>query len=328
MLAAIAILAAAHLVVTHLPHPVLLRDRLARKVIALTRNAKPSVVIAGDSRALGGLNPTALARALDVPWAETISIAQSESEPAAFRAAFETYRDRFAPQPVFILNLTATSVDDSRTAFLGMESIQRMSWSQRIRNLGLTDALASLTLPERSLWEKLLRHTVAPIPAPAEQGFSNSSSPTGITNWSAATRTQRARAVIENWFSDAMIDGYRWELMKQDLTALKASNAQPVVVAMPLHPRLLAELATAEDGSIEVRLRRKLDRLCRKLQIPYLDYAVSDLPGIVPDRAFKDMIHLTRQGAEVLTVRLAGDLQELDRQGRIVLPDLPRPASP
>lgn len=292
------------------PEPVARVD-LREKMRALTTDRRPALVVAGDSRMESGVIPGQLAESLGLDHRTAVNLAETACEPAAFMAGFREFGPRFAPQPTIVLNVSFFAVNDGATDILGDEALGSMGFIERCRWVGLSRAVCTSFLPEKAMWQSLMRFWPSGNGDYPEAGFESVPGHANLAGWSPATRRVRAEALRKWWYSNLKLRGIRWQQLGRDIESLAGQNVRLVVVLMPYHPAFLDHIANTPAGQADREFRTDLRALCGRLGIPYREYDAACLGVDNPDHLFHDFLHFNRDGAKLFTGVLARDLASL-----------------
>lgn len=289
------------------PEPVARVD-LREKIRALTTGQRPSLIVAGDSRMECGVIPAQLAESLGLDSRTAVNLSETACDPSAFMAGFREFAPRFAPEPTIVLGISFFAVNDGATDILGDELLWSMDFVDRYRWVGLSRAVCTAFLPEKAVWQNLMRYWPSGTGDYPEAGFESVPGHANVTGWSAEHRRARAEALRKWWYSDLRTQGIRRQRLGRDLRRLTESGARLVVVLMPCHPAFLAHIAGTASGEADQAFQADVRTLCGQLGITCLEYDATCLGTGDPDRLFHDLVHLNRDGARAFTAALARDL--------------------
>ncbi|MCP4593145.1 MAG: SGNH/GDSL hydrolase family protein [bacterium] len=307
------------------PHPVA-RASLRHKVIALTEHDRPSLLIAGDSRAEWQVIPAVVSDAARVPVREIVNIAGTACESSAVRAVYREFSGRFAPQPIMLVCLSAWSVNDRSVegAMLSEETLWSLGFRERLNLVSFPRALSTIFSPERAWGRRLTEFVCGTGPVDVlDRGFSAIPESSSVRRTPEWTRTRIAR-IDEAWFGDAVFDGVRWRLMERDLEGLQKAGVQIVVLDPPMHPVLIGAMAGTSMGAADAQFHRQLRELCGRLRVPLLQYDNDCFGEQDPGAYYDDLLHLNPRGAEVFSACVGRDLSTLIDQGVLKLPSTER----
>lgn len=322
-LAAVLFVGLFHLLVSVwiVPHPIA-REALRNKIVALTEHHRPSLLIAGDSRAQRHLIPEVVADQLGLTPDNVVNIASASCESPVVVAAYREFAGRFTSAPIMVISVSIYSINDraNEPSALSKESLWSLGLVDRLRLATLPRALAAIFLPERELYRRLVIRPREPSPAAVpERGFVGiaedrciDSTPEGLRP--AITYVNRV------WFNNAEIDGVRWRQLQADLHNLIDAGVQVVIMNSPDHPAYLQAIAGTSMDTANTEFRRQLSDLCQRLNVPLLHYDADWANGCDPDTLFYDVLHLNRRGAAILSERVGRDINDLIRSGRLRLP--------
>ncbi|MBN1512095.1 MAG: hypothetical protein JXB13_08780 [Phycisphaerae bacterium] len=295
---------------------------LRYKVLKLTEDVRPEILIAGDSRAERQLIPERLAAAGNLAPQAVVNIAQSACESCNARAAYMTFADRFAKRPIVLLSVSVFSVNDraSHPGYLSDGMLWSVGLADRFRMVPISRALRATFLPERTGWARLAERWGKPwtfsIP---NQGFVDQAGSAPL----ALPPEEFRRLITEvdrHWFNEARIDGARWQQLEADLTALIETGAQLVLFDGPDHPDYVRAVACTPAGRVLDQFDARIRALADRLGVPLLQYAPDWLGDRDPDALFKDFMHVNVPGAELLSERVGQDLRRLLETGRLQPP--------
>lgn len=322
-----ALLVCTLIVITHwaatrmFPKPVA-QQGLREKVMALTESAKPKVIIAGDSRALQGIEPRLLAIQLQLPENEVVNIAYSAADSSAMLYAYREFSGRFVDRPIMILNSSFFSVNDATPGvMIDDEWLWPLTWNERRRLVGIARATAAEFLPEKALWFRLLDTLSPGVPPVPNQGFISKVSRNGTSDWSQQHIREYSHMWIDLWYGDGNVDGIRWQKFETNIKSLHNNGVQIVLLEMPYHPgfvRICTETPTSQALN---RLHLKRVQLCERLQIPLLSYDATCIADEPVEKSFADCVHLNRRGATFFTKVLAKEVEKLLQSRHLELPE-------
>jgi len=288
------------------PEPVA-RGCLREKVRDLTRDRRPSVLIAGDSRFESAVIPAVLAKQLGLAEEEVMNIAETACEPAAVIAAYREFAGLFAPEPLMVLNVSFFCINDGAREIVGDELLWPLGWDERLELAGPGRALAAFFLPEKAAWNRLSGLWPVTLRRYGEAGFEAVPGEANLRRWSTDARRRRAQALSHWWYSSPKTDGLRRRQLERDLETL-AGQVRLTVVLMPYHPAFTESLESTSANRAEREFREAILALSQQLGFDCLSYSVECLQALDPDLLFHDLVHLNRRGAEVFTNVLARDL--------------------
>lgn len=311
-----------HIVTAHIlfPRPVA-REALRHKVMALTTESRPTCVIAGDSRALNGVIPAVVARRLALPLDQCVNIAVSACEPSGVRAIWEEFHHRFGREAILVISVSPFAMNDGATSrdTLAHETLWSLSLGQRLRLVPVTQGLAASFLPGRACYHRVRSRWREWPDYSHENGFLGQP-PNSASYWSPRMYEIQTQAYLDQYLTNPQLDGIRRRLLERDLAKLDQLGAQVVVLDGPMHPVFLDRIAgTAADETL-VEFHQRLARICTHLGVPVLRYEARGFAGEAADELFADLFHLSRPGAERLSLLIANDLDRLIEQGRLRLP--------
>lgn len=323
-MAAAAIVLLVHICVATwvLPNPMPRRD-LRRKVLPLTRDTKPSLIVFGDSRAECGFIPDTLAASAGIEPSVVVNIATPACEPAGGAAAYRAFADRFAARPVMLLSVSLFAVNDhAHEELIGQESLWGLSLADRLSVAPARRAIEATFLPEREL---LHRYVLEPLLLSVDTSqFEATRGYRGKDRTPAMTMDAVRAKLIgleRRWFNDAKIDGVRWRLFEQNVGELREAGVQLVIVDPPEHPLYLEALADSDLGSVNARFHEKLRTFCENERIPLLRYGASDICADDPASIFVSVLHLNRKGAQLMSQRAGDDLRAMVESGCLQWPE-------
>ncbi|MCP4590300.1 MAG: hypothetical protein GY842_06130 [bacterium] len=322
VLAAVVMVVLTHLVVVMwlAPHPVA-RTSLRQKVIALTEDSAPVLLMAGDSRAEWNLDPRIVAAALRIDPMASVNIGCRACEHSTVLAAYREFADRFADAPIMVLSVSLFSVNDraNQPLYLPDEALWSMGTLERLRLTSLKRVIKSAFLPERALYRQLVEHVQDKNPPPVKRrGYAHVREGRQVDSSPAEVR--RVLSLIEpEWFNDPVIDGTRWQLLEIDLQALCDAGVQVVILDAPEHPAFVQAISGTPPGEANVRFHRKLTRLGERMGIPVLSYGTAWYGEQNPDTMFCDLLHLNANGAALFSERVGRDLEILIEGGALCL---------
>lgn len=301
------------------PHP-LAREDLRRKVVALTEHTRPALIIAGDSRVECAIDPIVLAGAMNLESSLVVNIAVGAGSSSMAVAAFREFGDRFSPNPIVVVSISPHNV--SSRGELHERYNAEYYWSiglvSRFRELSVKDAVRATFAPERRLLAQLDQHFHGPEPdAPFNaSGYRALDGPPVEQPGHGYAETI---ARLDRWrcFTVGDEESTPWRQLREDFEELRTLGAQVVVLDAPDHPGFLARLSGTPQGANYARFRATLARVCRDSNIPFLQYTVADIGAVDPDRLFWDGVHLNAIGAEMLSKRVAVDIEQLLARGTL-----------
>ena len=321
-LAACLIITVIHFVASVLvyPYPVA-PSRLRHKVLALTQNDRPSLLIAGDSRAEWHIIPDLVAERVGVPQSAVVNIAVQNCESAAVWAGYREFARRFSPRPIMLLSVSFWSVNDSHnrgTQLVNDETLWSMKLTDRLRIVPVQRALMSTFLAEKTLWRRMTVSVAASCTPVRERGF------LGVDKHITMPPDALAQCISDvqqSWFAGAKVNGVRWRELVANLRKLLNAGVQLVILDAPEHPALLAALQGSPGGEANDRYHRQLAQLGETLSIPVLRYGSDRFTGLDPNILYFDLLHLNREGAALLSAWVGDDLMDLIARGVLQLPD-------
>lgn len=321
---AVAIMACTHFVLSWLvfPHTVA-QERTRRKVLTLTSNATPSLVVAGDSRGCDHVVPSLLASTLRIAPEASVNLALPGCDVAGVAAWYREFSHRLAASPIMLLSVSGSMVGPRGQGGL---DLNREYYAGRgifaaVAELEPTEAVKALLAPEWTLIERVAswRHSGRAEATAGQRGFNGLPprewSPPGDSYAEYVTFMQQF-----GWFKESLDREAVWQQLRGDLTFLLRCGVQLVVLDSPDHPDLLSYLAGTPAGRAHGRFRERLAQLCESLAIPLLRYDAEDLGTPNPAELFWDGVHLDRDGAAILSAKIAEDLQYLIEQRVLRLP--------
>lgn len=316
-------IAVGHVIVSTLvyPHPVA-REPMRSKVMALTQHRRPCVLVAGDCRAVFQIRPDILADQIGLPDSAVINIATPGQTPAAILAAYREFAARFQPNPVVVVSISVSLVNDTVAA---ISRTNELLWSlnplDRLSLVSPREALTATFLPEWTLFKRIQSrirpnadgwHPVGSAPfldngfqirEDPPRGFGPEALEEGINNFK------------RHWVARPRLDGIAFKQMQNDLRTLKKSGVQLVILDTPLHPALTKALRGTPDGQTYQVFRRRLAHAFRQMKIPILAYTYDIFDRREPDLLFHDVTQLNPTGAALLSVRVGQDLRALFDEG-------------
>lgn len=324
---AVAIMVAFHVIVATwvYPRPAARMD-LYRKTAILTDRFRPSVVVAGDSRAESGIVPKLVAPLLGLSDDRVINIAVGAGDTASAAAAARKFAGRFASSPIMVLGVSISKVNDNAPNWKSDELLWSLGFADRVRLVSWRRAVASCVLPEKTLY-----HRLTGWPRPSKFTTSQGIFPTYASvdergyhrnpTLPARLLDNTCRSHHRIWYRDADIDGIRWRQLEADVHELLASGVQAVLLHPPLHPAFEACIESDPvSAAVTARYHRKLDALCHRAGIPLLRYGNEILVGADPGVYYDDPLHLNRRGAEILSLHVGRDLAGLVESGVLKRP--------
>ena len=303
------------------PQPVA-REEIRDRVIAVTRDHRPSIVIAGDSRAAWQLIPEALSVVLSARPQDAVNIALKNSGTAPVAAVFRELGHRFAPSPIVVLSVSIWSVNDRTPAFADDDEILwSLSWLDRLRLVGPARAMQTAFLAERRLWQRagsLL--TLQPAEASNREFFGHEAGP--AERFTPEGIQRQIDFLNSTWYARPKLDGIRWRRMEADLQSLVDAGVQVVLFDGPQHPALGAGIAGTAAGRADDLFHRRLAVLAKRLNILILRYQDDWYDNEDAADIYYDVMHVTRRGAEILSARVGQDLKSaIDRAVLRMPPD-------
>ena len=319
------IVVSVHLFVSRLivPYPIA-REPLRRKVIALTALDRPSVIVAGDSRAQVHIRPDVVAQQLGWPKNEVTNIGLFLCEPSAVSAAYREFAHRFADSPIMLLSVSVYSVNDGITdaRYINDETLRSVGVWDRFQLVPVQRALAATFLPEKDAWRLLTdkaHERAQPVP---QRGFLGKPAYES-DGFSDEVVARQGSELTRCWFARPRIQGIRWRQFEADLRTLRERGVQVVVLDSPVHPAFSKSLADDSLRQVHSRFHRQLAVLCGTMNVPILQYTSDDFPGYHPDDIFFNLTHLNRRGATLLSEMVGRDLRRLLGRGIIQAPREP-----
>lgn len=302
------------------PEPIA-RETLRQKVIALTADCRPSMLIAGDSRAETQIIPAVVAFELNLPIEEVANIAVPACESTAVLAAYREFKSRFRQKPVLLLSVSIWSVNDT-SYFKNDDALWAFSMADRLRLVSpgraLTLAFSSERLVLQGAWQWLTGGE--PMPTFSDQGYVRKE---GRISEEPNFR-QRADTVLNGWYSRPEVKGLRWQRFRTDLQSFLEEGVQLVIIDPPTYPGFLELIKNTEAGQAEAQFHQQLKRLCRELGVPLLQYQENILADQNSDYLFRDLVHLNDDGARILSKRAAEDVRNLLNNQALVIPCQPQ----
>ena len=295
------------------PYPVARRD-LRQKVLAVTENKLPVLVFAGDSRADCNIDPSVIAPVMGLSETKIVNIGVAAGDSAMILAAYREFAERLAPHPILVVSVSPHFVSDRGA--LHDEYNSEYYWSVGIRArlyaLSTKDVFHATFAPERHMVSAMGDYFAPPVldPAYLPNGFRPlKEAPAELPGSGFAKTVSR----LAKWrcFTVGEETSTPWRRLEADFEKLRALGAYVVVLDAPDHPEFLASLSGTPDGNNYSRYRATLANVCDRLSIPLLRYTVADLGSIDPDEIFWDGVHLNSVGANLLSKRVAGDLDRL-----------------
>ena len=294
--------------------------QLRHKLLALTKNARPTVVFAGDSRMQSGANPLIVADVLGLSPKDVANIAVEGCAPSNLRAAYRTYAARFAARPVVVMNIAFFSINDSAEVLLEDETLWSVSVPERFHLVSPSRAFATSFMPELTLVRSIVGDGVRlPDTMNTYRGFGTLHEST-INHLSPIQLNAKCRIFRDGWFRNPRIDGVTWRSFEQSVDALRRAGVQVVLVDLPLHEVFESWLAKTPEAEALHRFHTKQAAYCADRGIPLLRYTFNEITQGATGPAFRDFCHLTNVGATRLSQKIAADLQRLMQQGRIHVP--------
>jgi len=314
-LLAILLLVAIHLAATAVYTEPVARCGLREKTRILTRDCRPSVVVAGDSAFQCGVLPELLAERLGRPKCDVINIAESACDTPAFLAAYREFAHRLAPSHIVVLNVSSFAANDGAAGLVGEEFLWSLGLRQRLNVTDAGRAIASCFLPEQALWDRLLKlRSGVPAGYPLN-GFGARHPGDDVSRWSTPERQRDVNKYARLWYGGLKMNGLRRQRLHDDLRALVADGVHLVVVLMPFHPFYEKAIQGTPAADAESGFRADVRALCRQMGITCLSYRADCLGTPRVDPLFRDMLHFTQQGAVTFTTVLADDLRALGSAG-------------
>jgi hypothetical protein len=318
-LIAMLVVAVVHLIVATFvfPEPMPRRD-VRRKLLALTRDARPQLIIAGDSRAECGLIPGMLAETLDLDPRTAINIAAPACDLPGVLAGYREFAGRFARKPIVIISVSIVEVNDrADEQLIGDETLWSIDAADRFRLASPKRAVASLFLPEREL---VRRTVVGPLllrgdaqATVADQGYRGE---TSRHHYPPELLAREIAKLDLAWYNQPVLDGMRWRLFCDAVRTLRTLGAQVVLLDSPAHPGLVAATAGTPIADADHRFREQLRAFCRVESVPLLHFTAeqlcSDAAGTSdPASSFVSLLHLNRIGAARLSARVSDAVVEM-----------------
>ena len=302
------------------PHPVA-RESLRRKVIALTEHDRPSLLIAGDSRAERTLMPEVIAAHVGMPPSSVVNIAFRSCDSSATLAAYREFSGRFATAPIMLISVSLFSVNDTANThpYIRDEILWAIGLVDRMRLVSMKEAVKTSFLAERELlYQYLVGRPRVPCSDPVpERGFLGKTEVGCVNTTSEWFERTRSTVLV---YPTPVIDGIRWRQLEADLQSLIQAGAQVVVLDAPEHPAFLQAIAGTAMGAATAAFHRQLGDLCERMRVPILRYGPDWLGARDPDTLFWDALHLNCQGAAVFSEMVGPDLNALVQSGRLRRP--------
>ncbi len=323
------------------PEPIA-RDSLRDKVLTLTAGGRPSLLVAGDSRAASQVIPEVLAGVLGVAGSEVVNIGTPAGEPAVALAAYREFAPRFSHRPIMLLSVGIWSVNDClhEGVFLGNETLWSLGFIDRWRLTSGAHAIRAVFLPERACAAGLIRRCWPDEPPdPVTRLILSGVMPGGMVFGRAPASmcdrgyvrvtedvtadpegfARTTRGVANLWYIGARLDGIRWRLFEANLDRLLADGVQVVLLDTPQHPAVLAALEGTSGAEAADRFHRQLVEVGERKGVPLLSYDGQVFEGRCQDRLFGDASHVNAAGATILSERIGRDLRALIDAGRLRL---------
>lgn len=312
-----------HLVATFLISPeARARPELREKILRLTRDCRPQVIIAGDSRAYRQVIPQMLIDRLGLDQKQVVNISLDACESSAVRAALDEFRGCFADHPILIISVSIWSVNDRAniSGLLHDETLWSLPWWERFGLVDNLRAFRSLFLAEKLCYRKLTDRLWAAEDSPNDAlgylAFMNKPVSPDSDAW-----RNHMQGVLGAWYNQPKIDGLRWSLLQSDLDYFRRQGFQVVVLDAPVHPHFLKAIKGTENASATRQFHRQLANLCRRQGISLLRYEASLFEPDRPQDYFVDTFHLNESGARVLSRAIAWDLDRLVETQVVQWPD-------
>ena len=300
------------------PNPVAPRE-LRDRVVALTRNTRPSVIIAGDSRALRHIDPAVLEVHAGLKPTTAVNVGARGCETTTVMAVYREFHHRFAQRPIMLLSASTWLFNDrasGRAFFPSDATLWNMSFPDRLRVTTPGCAVRATFLPEITLWRRITEQPESPKDPPRHRGFLSVNRCYRLLPAQRAEEIAKNRAVL---FTDARTNGALWRQFRRSVRELRAMGVQVVIFESPIHPDLLAALQGAGEAETARELRGRLAEFAASLAIPILRYDAGRLAGDDADELFTDLAHLNRTGAAQLSAWVGRDLRRLIDEGVLTL---------
>ena len=315
----IAALAHAVVVTVLLPH-VIAREEIRNKVLALTHNSRPRLVIAGDSRAARQLIPAVITAQLGWADSDAANIAVDNGGTTPVWAAYREFSHRFAPSPILIVSVSIWSVNDrTQTILPDDELLWSMGLFDRLRLVSPKQALAATFIPERRLLQRIQNGFLPSVPMVQNRGFLGN--PTRASENFLSDVVKRQLSLLDvTWYRGPELDGIRWRQLEKNMTDLLEAGAQVVLFDGPRHPLLLERIADTPAGRADTLFQVRLADLAGRLDVPLLHYDADWHAGFEPNEVFFDVLHVNRKGAALLSQRVGWDLHCLIERGELRAP--------
>jgi len=108
---AAAIVVCIHFVLSWRVFPdVVAQERVRHRVVALTKDGTPSLVVAGDSRGFDNVDPAVLASVLGIAPEATVNLGIPTCDVACVAAWYREFSHRFAASPIMLVSVSAWMV--------------------------------------------------------------------------------------------------------------------------------------------------------------------------------------------------------------------------
>lgn len=303
------------------PDPMPRRD-LRRKIIPLTQNVTPALIVAGDSRLECGLIPGVLAEHAGLPPADAINMAAPACDLPGALAGYREFAERFQPGAIMVAGVSVVDVNDhADPVLIGDETLWSLGLIERCKLVAPKRAFLSLFIPER---EWLRRNLVEPVllnwdydRAVAEQGYRG--------EWSEHEYppdylARELRNLDHAWYHEPIFDGARWRLFVDAVRTLRARGVQLVLLDPPIHPAFTNGVAGTAMGADDERFHQQLADFCREEGVPLLRYTARDLCADDPASSFVSLVHLNRTGAKRLSTLVGDELALMQARGLLHAP--------
>jgi len=305
------------------PDPLPRRD-VRRKLIALTGEISPKLIIAGDSRAECGLVPAIVAERMGVNTRAAINMAAPACDLPGVLAGFREFRERLDARPIVVISVSVVDLNDRvDERLIGDETLWSLSLGERIALVSPKRALLATFLPEREfvrrrLLEPMLLGNEARLNV-AEQGYRGEES---RHVYPPEKLARELEGLDRAWYNGADFAGARWRLFCESVQAMVDDGAQVVLLDPPAHPDFVAGIAGTRMGSADRLFHRQLAEFCHVQGIPLLRYSAEDLcrgEACVsdPGSSFVSLMHLNRAGAGRVSALVGDALADLAGRGEL-----------
>lgn len=319
---AVTLILSLHLFVVSIAPPILpaRADLVERAELLLVPPSKPSIIFAGDSRVQTAIIPALVEAELGLGDQAVVNLGVSRGTVPSFRALYERMADRFAAEPIMVLALSITNVNEHTDgSLISEEFLVDQPLLNRFAYVPTVRALESVLAWERSL----AIGTYCPggmaddLVGIAEGGYRAFGADQRIADFSPERMQQHIRNYTYNWYREPVLDGPRWQRFERDLRALDAQGVQLVFLHLPFHPMFPGCQPGTEPCRAERTFRRRLSALAQALNCPVIEVSLGRAPGARPDELFRDLVHVNRPGAVRISRDTARRLRPwLDERGR------------